>query len=186
MNRQDELLGKLRFGRGLSAGGVPFTIKLEPGQLPDRGLRPEDDVGKKEQGETGKLKRDPIKIRILAGRDGAKYTWKRVHPHVNGAGNSIEGGSTKDGFYALEMNGRRDVPTNYIVEATYSDVGPWLDFSYQGQGGSGSGPGGLTTVRWHYYTKIGESCYFVEAALTTGANGEATIAFDLEYDGDGP
>lgn len=117
----------------MGGAGVPITFDLAPGQMPERDKRP---GGEQAIGPTGERfitrRTESIEIKILAGRDGAKYAWERVNVTPNAAETNTDGGDTEDGFYALEINGVEDVPENTIVTAFYSDVGPYLVFFYSG------------------------------------------------------
>lgn len=133
MTPRDEYSGVIRIGhslRGSGGGGIPFTLDLGSGQSPERGLRPQDDVGRGPSGEYGILFARTFQIQILAGRSGSKYSWKRVHPLASegGIGYDSTGGGTYDGFFAKEMGGDTSVPEGAIVQAYPSDLGPWLLF----------------------------------------------------------
>lgn len=132
MNSRNQIRGHLSFGHGANGGGMPITLNLTPDQLPDQNLRPQGDLYKGPNKENSLTVNGAVQIQILAGRDGAKYAWKRVHPEPGGASDDMFGGDLETALFALEANGVEDVPENSIVTAFYSDVGPWLVFVYGG------------------------------------------------------
>lgn len=137
MNPRDQFTGRMRFGTGGTGKGIPVSLDLAAGQMPERNLRAGGEQAIGPNGEIFSTRRvESFEIKIGAGRDGAKYEWKKVHVSEGGIIEDTDGGGTEDGHYAIEANGVTDVPEDSIVTAFQSDVGPWLVFVYGGNSSS--------------------------------------------------
>lgn len=142
MNTRSNIPGQMRFGNSLTGRGLQVTIEPFPGTMPDRNTRPQGEIATGPHGETFRTQRETFEIRITTGRTGAKYSWERIHPDpVADNTNTDKGGGAHDATtgFAYEINGSEGVPVGAIVFACWSDVGPWLLFSYGGTGGGETG-----------------------------------------------
>lgn len=141
MTPRGSIRGTARFGTGPGAGGFGITIDAQPGDLGNHGRSPQGDIVRGPNSENMPVAPAKYWIQITGGGTDGKYDWQRVFP---GAGSDAvtsanNGSGTHGGYYAYEVSGDESVPTDgsVLVEATESDLGPWINFSAPGGGGAG-------------------------------------------------
>lgn len=131
---------------------------------------------------------------VITSRSGSRYAFEAVHHTENGAIQKVpltwygvEG--TVSRFHAVPASPMLTASAGDLVRMWPHPSGYYFVFIPVGPSsvsGVSPGGGGMSRVRWAYYTRIGGLCYFVQATLTTDARGMMSIAYDLAYSGDGP
>lgn len=193
MNARGAIPGRLRFGSALTGTGIPVSLDTDQGTLPDRGLRPQGDFARGPHGENIRTQRETFEIRIKAERSGAKYSWERYHPAPVGASTNKDGGGQFSGIFAFEINGRTTVPAGFIATASWSDVGPWLIFSFTASGGGGSWrhfkitsdePDGYGRWTAKLLTNTAPIEYTTTIRVKLTPSGGSTFLVNRDYDGE--